>query len=149
MRKIIIGPSLRACEQGVLFRCIPTFVSTTMVVVRSGSRNRLRMLSSVEGNSLLDGDGVGDWRAGRPLSGSGAGESTSSSAPSSSSLNAAIAIVLTHGDPAVCHLGVVVVFCCCRPYRADAKITDAKTFMLKKAITTQAASELKFSIEGS
>ncbi len=34
--KICIGRSLCAREQGVLFRCILAFVSTTMVVVRSG-----------------------------------------------------------------------------------------------------------------
>ncbi len=58
----------------------------------------------------MDGDGVGEWRAGRSLIEYWAEGATRSSYPSSSSLVAATAIMLTHGDPIVCHFSVVVVF---------------------------------------
>ena len=81
------------------------------------SRNRLRMLSSVEGTPCWTETVLAIGEPGGLCPGPGLGGSTSSSVPSSSSLYAATAIVLTHGGSVFCHLGVVVVFCCYRPYR--------------------------------
>jgi hypothetical protein len=76
-------------------------------------RNRLRMVSSIEGTPCWMEMVLAIGEPGGLCPGPGLGGSTSLSAPSSSSMYAATAIVLTHGDPAV----VVAVFCCCRPYR--------------------------------
>jgi hypothetical protein len=64
----------------------------------------------------MDRDGVGDWRAGRPLVENWAEGAARSSYPSSSSLVAAITVVLANGDLVICHLGVIVVFGCRRQY---------------------------------
>ena len=62
----------------------------------------------------MDGDGVGDWRAGRPQVDTWDEGAACSSFPTSSSLVAPATIISANGDPIICHLGVIVVVGCRR-----------------------------------
>ncbi len=86
----------------------------------------------------MDGDGVGDWRAGRPLVENWVEGAARSSSPSSS-LVAATTIMLANGD--LCHLGVIVVFGC-------STCTDEYAIELERAIKAKAATDLNFPIVG-